>query len=328
MKFRTSIEAAPASFSITHKDQFLLAGSCFSENIGSRLEHYQFKSRTNPLGIAFNPISLHSLLSMKKEAGVQDMYLNHHDVCFNYQFHSAFSSLDKEQLRSSINAAIQQQRAWLSKSNILIISYGTAWVYRLKESGSIVNNCHKQAAKLFEKHLLSIDEIVQSWTDTYSLLSKVHNKDFKVIFTVSPVRHLKDGFHENQLSKASLLLAVDKICQQHAECFYFPSYELLMDDLRDYRYFEKDLLHPNTLAIDYIWDFFTSTYFDEVTQIRVKQIEQLKQSLMHKPFHSNSKQHQLFLEQLLVKLKRFSEEAGISFASEIAQLESQLNTPT
>ena len=196
-------------------------------------------------------------------------------------------------------------------------------MYEKIVGGVLVNNCHKQPSKLFSKRMLSVEEIVNSWKTTKKYLEeRFGEQDY--IFTISPVRHLKDGFRENQLSKSTLHLAVNEICNNHDSCHYFPAYELLLDDLRDYRFYKDDLLHPNTQAVNYIWESFSACYFNKGTILLNEQIQKFNTSLQHRAFQPDSKKHQQFLLKLKSKIKAFQVANDLDFSTEINFIKSQI----
>lgn len=319
MEFRTEIKLPKSDLQLSHDDSIFLQGSCFSENIGELFHNHKFNTLINPLGIAYNPISIHNLFfkfnRLNWERNAQEVY-------FNYNFHSDLNGLSTESCNDRYHRLIEKSSSFLKESSTLFITYGTAWVYELISNEQIVNNCHKQSSQLFKKRLLEVKEIVHSFEEMIKRLENEYQKKFNLVLTVSPVRHLKNGFHENQLSKSILLLAVKEICQKFSNCYYFPSYELVLDDLRDYRFFKKDRIHPNELAIEYIWEKLTSTYFSSETVALNEQIAKLQRSIAHKPFQENSEHHQSFIRKLIEELECIQNEKGINFSEEISSLRS------
>jgi hypothetical protein len=304
--FRTEIEAQPSDFRISHKNKILFAGSCFTENIGKKLSELSFKIRINPFGVIYNPISLLNSLGILldgDEYAEEDLRFQN-ELWFSWDHHSSFSKPVKRDCLELINQEIKKSSKQLKKSDFLLITFGTAWMYRLKETGEIVNNCHKFPEKAFERIFLNPKDIVKSWSAFIPELQN-KNKDLRIIFTVSPVRHWKDGAHGNQLSKSSLLLAIDELCKKFPETLeYFPAYEILLDDLRDYRFYADDLLHPNTQAINYIWRFFEKTYFDKQTLEINKELEKLNQAKNHRVYNENTEAFRKFREKLSGQTKQ------------------------
>ena len=300
MNFKTEIKLPSYPFSISHQDKLVSFGSCFSENIGEKLKEHMFDIFANPYGILFNPISVSKAI---KECLENKHYLEsdlntNKEVYFSYSHHSKFSGLDKTKVLESINSSISQANLCLQKAKILILTFGTAWVYRLKTNNQVVANCYKMPNGLFNKELLSVNQIVTEVSSSISELVKI-NPTIKIISTMSPVRHWKDGVVENQHSKATLHLALKEINEKFENSFYFPSYEIMMDELRDYRYYADDMLHPSQLAIEYIWEKFSESFFAKETKQLNERIAQLKKDKSHKPFNPESEEYKKFQEQLM-----------------------------
>lgn len=323
MNFRTKIQLQKESNQIDYNSNLALIGSCFSENISKKLAYFKFKTFSNSFGILFNPIAIETLISNAinlKEYTEKDIFqLNERWHCFDA--HSDLSNSNKNELLSNLNTTINNTNIQLKNASHLIITLGTAWVYRYNETKTIVGNCHKIPQKQFSKELLSVEEIIASLTTICTLINNV-NPEIKIIFTVSPVRHLKDGFVENMQSKAHLLTAIHQLIEiqkqgfdsaQPPELSYFPSYEIMMDDLRDYRFYNSDMVHPNETAINYIWEQFQQVWIDKSTISIQKEIDTIQKGLAHKPFNSTSKQHQLFLEKLHKKIAVLEKQFGITF---------------
>jgi len=295
MIFRTEIRPKRSDFQISHSQRGLTIGSCFSDSIGERLEQAKFPLMRNPLGVVYNPGSIHSALQIvcgKKSVTEQDLF-NDKGVWKSYVLHSSFASTDKNEV---LERCAEVQNRFATKFQTLdycIITLGTAWVYELIATGEVVNNCHKTPAKLFYRKQLSIVEIETALLQSVELLQSI-NPDIQIICTVSPVRHWNDGAHENQVSKSLLFVALDKILKTTKNTHYFESYELLMDDLRDYRFYENDLLHPNSQAIEYIWQAFSQTYFSAGTQKIIQQVQNVRNAMQHRPFQKNSSEYAAF----------------------------------
>lgn len=294
MQFRTEIEIPLQAFPFTHYDKLMLLGSCFTENIGSRLEDSGFTTDINPFGVLYNPLSLASGLQdlMATKIYHEEDLFEHNGLFASFSHHSKFSSVSPEECLQKINQRMQQSSRFLKEASVLIVTFGTAFVYRLSGNGRVVSNCHKLPPSHFDRNRLSVEEIVDTWT---GLLEDLHryNPGIKVLFTVSPIRHWKDGAHGNQLSKATLLLAVDELerrlsMKDFPQLGYFPSYELVLDDLRDYRYYAEDMLHPSSVAIDYIWEKFSAFCFDRATQQQISEYRKIQQALQHRPFNPDS----------------------------------------
>lgn len=314
LKFRTEYNSNQSFKKLSLSNSFLFLGSCFAENIGNKLLSLKVDGHVNPLGITYNPLSLAKILACDLE-GLLSFNRHEKDINFNFQLHSEFNHTDSNQFQSNIKKKYALTQQCCSNCENVFISLGTAWYYKLKENGVVVNNCHKQNPSIFDKKLLSLDECIESLKTIVN-----HFKQSNIIFTISPIRHLKDGFRENTLSKSILHLAVERICTSFENVSYFPSYELLLDDLRDYRYYENDLIHPNEQGIEYIWNYFMIFYFSKNDQQELNDRDKLLKSVYHKPFLPKSQKHQEFLKSLLEKLEMQSQ----LFASEIKHVKSQL----
>lgn len=287
-------------------------GSCFAVNMAEKLDYFKFQNSCNPFGILFHPLAIEKLIDFAvsgKQFTENDIFFyNERWHCFNA--HSDLSNSSKEELLSSLNALIKSTNQHITESTHIIITYGTSWVYRNIESNFIVANCHKVPQKQFKKELLSVEEIEESIANTVKLIHSV-NPNCTIIFTVSPVRHIKDGFVENQVSKANLISALYTVLQVPplgAEGAYFPSYEIMMDELRDYRFYAEDMLHPNQVAIDYIWKRFKETTISETAFITMDEVSTIQKSLSHKPFNPNSESHLKFESKVREKITKLESE--------------------
>ena len=277
-------------------------GSCFAENMSEKFDYFKFQNSVNPFGIIFNPVSIEKLVNRivnNIEFTENDIFF-YNDLWHCYEVHSELSNPNKEEFLTTLNALISSTNTQLNSSTHIIITYGTSWVYRNIESNEIVANCHKVPQKQFSKEILSIETIEKSIQNTIQLIQKI-NPSCNFIFTVSPVRHIKDGFTENQRSKAHLISAIHSYNLQPTT--YFPSYEIMMDELRDYRFYGEDMLHPNQIAIDYIWERFSENYISDESQKVMQEVDSIQKSLLHKPFNPNSESHHKFLENLNKKIQ-------------------------
>tara|TARA_R110002020_G_scaffold30274_5_gene95443 strand:+ start:562 stop:1509 length:948 start_codon:yes stop_codon:yes gene_type:complete len=304
LKLQTQIPLKTSSNPIDYQSEVLLVGSCFVENIGSKLEYYKYKNQLNPFGILFHPKAIERFF----ELVVSEKVFNEDDLIFQnerwhcFDAHSDLSSSNKDQLIENLNQALRDTKASLEKVSHVVITLGTAWGYRFKESGSLVANCHKIPQREFEKELYEPEQILTSLQHTIEQIKKV-NKNATIILTVSPVRHLKDGFVENQRSKAHLITAVQQLVETEQQAEYFPSYEIMMDELRDYRFYDRDMVHPNTLAVDYIWKRLIEVYTSDNTQKIMAEVETIQKGISHRPFNEHSQAHQKFRENLELKKK-------------------------
>lgn len=297
MDFRTKIDIKRTDISVTHQSQIMSIGSCFAESIGSILKKNKFLIDVNPFGILYNPASIANSLTFlfdEKEFSPNDLF-QHNDVWASLYHHSIFSKADKNECLLGINERLHVASKRIKECNLLFITFGTSWVYEYTESGKVVSNCHKLPAYKFKRYRLSVDDIVNTYRVIIERLLS-YNPDIKIVFSVSPIRHWKDGAHENQLSKSVLLLAIDELQAHFNNILYFPSYELVLDDLRDYRFYEADMLHPNSVAIEYIWQKFIDAFFSKDTLVLSNAINKLIQARSHRPFNPNTDRHRSFLK--------------------------------
>lgn len=319
MQFRTELMIPQAAEAITHKSRLLLVGSCFADEVGQRLTDDKFQALVNPFGTIFNPLSVFELLqkSLSREP-LQTMPVERDGLFFHYGLHSRYFADSAEAVQELARRQLRQTADFLQISadsdKWLIITLGTAWIYELADSGVPVANCHKMPAQLFHKRLLQVEEIVAAFQKLYAVLPA----DWRLILTVSPVRHIKDTLPLNTVSKSVLRLAVHQITEKFPQIAYFPAYELLLDDLRDYRFYAEDLLHPSKQAVNYIFDKFAATYFREPTLQLIQQWQKIRQGLAHRPLQANSDAHRRFLEQLSQKLAEIAPYLDVS--EEIAAL--------
>jgi len=266
----------------------LMIGSCFAENIGERLFRQKFKVKINPNGILFNPLSIANCLNsaIKKLPFNEKLLVERENLFFSYDHHSSISAENKNDLLKKIDVITEETHQSLRSADYLIITFGSAHVFEHQTLKQVVANCHKQDSVLFQKRLLEPEDIVKLFSDLIREIKNLNPK-IRIIFTVSPVKYLKDGVEQNRLSKSSLLLSVNKLVSQNENCFYFPAYELVNDDLRDYRFYKEDMAHPNEQAIDYVWKKFAETFFSEKTRELNEHIHKLNLAMEHKPMNSH-----------------------------------------
>ena len=303
MNFTTKIPIAKSNNPINYASKMVSLGSCFAENIGEKLSYFKFQDIVNPFGIIFNPVSIEKLVSrsVNQQNFTEADIFFHNDLWHCYDVHSELSHPDKASFLANLNALIDSTHNQIIKSTHIIITYGTSWVYRNKTSANIVANCHKVPQAQFDKEILSIETIIKSIQNTIDLIQKI-NAECTFIFTVSPVRHIKDGFVENQRSKAHLLAAIHEILNSESSFLnYFPSYEIMMDELRDYRFYAQDMLHPSQTAIDYIWVRFFENFVTEDCFLIMEEVYSIQKAMSHKPFNPDSDSHKKFLENLQSK---------------------------
>lgn len=311
MNFTTKIPIAKSANPISYSSKIVSLGSCFAENMGEKFSYFKFDSIVNPFGIIFNPVSIEKLIS--RVAGnqkfIEDDVFFHNDLWQCFDVHSELSHTDKGQLLVNLNSLIESTNNQITKSTHIIITYGTSWVYRSKSSGNIVANCHKVPQNQFGKELLSVQTIEESIRNTIDLIRKI-NPDCIFIFTISPVRHIKDGFVENQRSKSHLIVALHNLLQtEHFKLNteYFPSYEIMMDELRDYRFYAEDMLHPSQTAIDYIWERFSESHISEASHSIMEEVANIQKALAHRPFNPDSDAHQRFLLNLKGRIEKLQQ---------------------
>jgi hypothetical protein len=309
MQFRTQVPISQSNNPIDYNSKIISFGSCFAENMAAKFDYFKFQNATNPFGIIFNPVSIEKIISRIVKQGLfteQDVFF-HNERWHSFDIHSDLSNSNKEVLLETLNRIIKLMIKELTNSTHIIITYGTSWAYRANESNVIVANCHKVPQKQFTKELLSVAIIEESIRNTVALIAGINPKA-KIIFTVSPVRHIKDGFVENQLSKSHLFTAIHETFDFRLSTLsYFPSYEIMMDELRDYRFYAEDMLHPNQIAIDYIWEQFCKNYISLEGIAVMKEVSEIQKGLLHRSFNPDSEQHRAFLSKLNQKIKNIED---------------------
>ncbi len=296
MKFTTSFSIARHPQPIDHSASIVLLGSCFSQHIGDRLAYYGFDTLVNPFGTLFNPYSMAVLV---EKSVAQNFLPSDISGTYSYLAHSDCNGYNAASTLKNLQRAGTTLQHKLATSSHLIITLGTAWVYKLKENGSIVANCHQQPQQLFNKELLSIEDIVTA-LKKMEAAARVAAPDIKMIYTLSPVRHIKDGMVENTRSKSRLHEAIQQHCQQTSG-YYFPAYEILMDELRDYRFYDRDMLHPNDIAVDYVWARFRESVINTSTTPAINAIEKYRKLHAHRP--KNKATHEMQVKEALQKLQ-------------------------
>jgi len=304
-------------------DQILTIGSCFADSIGSRLEQNKINCCVNPFGVLYNPLSIHKAIrySIFQESAARHTYVQHEGICLNYDFHSEISALHQEELEKRITQTVGATHYALSNASFIILTYGTAWGYERTDTGEVVANCHKQPTHLFQKRLLSPKEIIRSFEELCVNLKKF-NPRIRIILTVSPVRHLKDTLELNAVSKATLRLVCHTLQAQFDDVEYFPAYEIVTDDLRDYRFYKVDMIHPTEQAEDYIWEMFIQRYGDQSLKNFLKEWKSIQAAVHHRPFHPGTTAHQKFLRQTLQRLEELK--SIVNVEEEITRLNAQL----
>ncbi|MBV6646482.1 MAG: GSCFA domain-containing protein [Cyclobacteriaceae bacterium] len=319
--FTLPFDVPPSSVKIELSHKITLMGSCFSTNIGSKLREFKLSTTVNPLGTLYNPYSIFNGIRLAATNCIDlNDIIESQGIYYHWDMHSDVSALSSKKLKQKIEQTREQLAKSIKHSSWLIVSPGTAFVYEWK--GKKVANCHKIPQDQFEKKTLTVDEIVESFELTDKLITGV-NPGVNWIFTVSPVRHIREGLIENNLSKAILLQAVHEIVANNNHCHYFPSYEIQIDELRDYRFYKKDMIHPNPQAIDYIWNTFCRCFFSSELLKFAHNWSKIRSAINHKPIHPESMAHQQFVRETILKLKQF--EKAVDIQPELLKLQLQLD---
>ena len=328
MKFRTEIRPAPLGTGIDYRDEVLLFGSCFADEIRRKMQELKFRAAGNFTGPLFNPASIAAFLRRTQNpapAAADELHRSADGLWFHYDANTLLSDPAPETVLQRYNEALDTARALLSEARCVVVTFGTAWVYRLKETGRIVANCHKQPQALFRRERLSVAQIVEEWSEL--LTGPLADK--QIILTVSPVRHLGDGAEENSLSKSVLRLATAELAERFAHVHYFPAFELLMDDLRDYRFYADDLVHPSRQAVEYIWERFAEAALSERTQALLPEVGRIVAACAHRPrhplhsLHPESDARRRQCREVLDRIAALQKSDGIDFSLEIARLDEE-----
>ncbi len=320
MEFRTRVEIPSSKIKIDHTSGILLIGSCFADNIGSRLKELKFRAGHNPFGVLYNPVSVKDnlgLLMERKTFSESDLYrVNDRWISFSHYTH--FSDPDQTVCLQKINDSIISASELLADARFLFITFGTARVYEFIKTGKIVANCHKIPAREFKRFLLNPEDIVREYDMLLPAL-RTYNPDLQIVFTVSPIRHWKDGATGNQLSKSILLVAIHQLVEKYEFTHYFPAYEIFMDELRDYRFYAGDMLHPSDAALDYIWEKFTETFISDESVKLMRAIEKIIKAKAHRPVNASSIEHARFREKVREQIDEVLRiYPSLDFAEELA----------
>ena len=318
MKLQTFVPRPRQLEKLDYHSKAVFLGSCFSSNMAKKLEYFKFDASSNPFGTIYQPEAIFKLLNYAmgisdlsmEETSSRDSYVFHDDV------HSEIFANDSQALEKLLKDKISCLKSDLEKADVIFLTFGSSFSYRKIETNSLVANCHKQASSLFIKEMRSFDDMMASAKPCLELL-----KDKKIIVTVSPIRHLRDGLLDNQLSKSNLRLFCNKLESSFENISYYPSYEIFMDELRDYRFYEEDMIHPNNISINYIWEYFVEDFIKEDTKTEMKQFEKLRKSLDHRPLKSNDPSYLKHLESLKTKLEAFK---SLDLSLEISEVEQRI----
>ena len=281
MKLQTIVESKPSDWKIGYEDRILMLGSCFADEMGEQMHRRGLHVTSNPFGTLYNPLSIAQAINLQISESSNLPMINHDGLWHSMAHHGAFSRPNKEDAEQAVRGSIEAMQNALAEATVVIVTFGSAWVYEME--GRIVANCHKMPESRFTRRRLSVDEIVEAWR---SIVDRYPDKRW--LFTVSPIRHIRDGLHENQLSKATLLMAVEQLASlggRSGGVSYFPSYEIVLDELRDYRFYADDLVHPSALAVNYIWERFTEVFCTPQTRNQMQiEFKRWKQD-RHIPLH-------------------------------------------
>jgi hypothetical protein len=315
MKFHFEFDIKKLGQPIMHKDKLFLIGSCFTENMGEKLKKYKFSILENPNGILFNPVSVTEALTsyMENSLVTEANLFQLNEGWHSWKHHSRFSGLSAEDSLNKINTSTSNAHDYLKRADYLMITLGSSWIYTLTDKainakpGSIAANNHKAPADWFYRRLMTTEEVLQTLDNTLYRLFHFNSK-LKIIFTISPVRHLREGVVENNRSKAVLIQAVHHLVDKFDRLYYFPAYELVIDDLRDYRFYAEDLVHPNYSATQYVWEKFINACIDEKAKSLMEEIHSINLAYQHKPFNASSEQHKKFLQSFYEKTKAIQEQ--------------------
>lgn len=330
MQLTTPVEFKKGCIRIDHKNRIMLLGSCFAQNIGQRLAERKFDICSNPFGIIYNPLSIATVL--RRVISGEEFNENSPEIFesegrwHSILHHSDFSRKTREEFLHHINSSLQQAHEFIKEVDTIVITLGTAYVYERRSDGLIVSNCHKLPAATFNRRLVDIEEIAENLGNIVKSIASIR-PEAKILFTVSPIRHLRDGAHDNQLSKATLLLATEKVRKAYPDkCDYFPAYEIMMDELRDYRFYAEDMTHPSPLAVEYIWEKFSAQHITEESIVLSNAIEEISRGLAHRPFDAESDGYRKFIANLLRKITQIKElHTHLDFEKDIERCNTLLN---
>ena len=329
-QFRTAIELPEGKHSITHRSRLLLAGSCFAGNIGAMLADRKFRIESNPFGILYNPLSIATMLTRvidgEEFTASSPEIFEHGGKWHSILHHGDFSQNSKEQLLETINSRLAKAHNAAKECDIVIVTLGTAYAYTRTSDNAIVGNCHKLPASIFTRRLLDIEEITNAMSTVIDRFRSI-NPQIKFMFTISPIRHLRDGAHDNQKSKATLLLATDRIMSLYPDnTLYFPAYEILLDELRDYRFYAEDMTHPSATAIEYIWECLGNCCFSNKTVAINEKVEEIIRGLSHRPFDEKSEGYRQFVRSLIQKIEALTaQHPFLDFKNELIQCNTLLD---
>ena len=325
MLFRTELNLSGSPHKITHSKPVVFVGSCFSSNIGQKLYDDKFNTLINPFGTLYNPVSISRCIiqSMAPSMLLEDDFITVDGIYHHYDYHSDLSDIHKNKLIEKIDQCQSSTKKMISEASHIFITLGSAFVFERKSNQKIVANCHKQPGFLFDRRFLDRSEIIDHLLESVSLIKGL-NSAIKIILTVSPVRHVRDGLIDNSRSKALLIDTCHCLCDQSASVEYFPAFEIMMDDLRDYRFYQRDLIHPNEQAIEYIYEKFERQYFTHETLNLISTVNKITQAVSHRPFNRASDAHQEFLKNTLAKIDSVEKQYPIDMTAERKKIQEGL----
>lgn len=320
MDFRTEVKVEGSVKKISYKTPVMFIGSCFAGEMAGKLDAGLMPVICNPAGVVYNPLSVAATLRniiTGKVFSSDDLWF-HNNKWLSFSHYTDFAGEERDVVLEKLNNSVQSARNFLQSAGFLFVTFGTARIFRRKDTGDVVSNCHKIPAQFFTRELLTVDAVVTEWTQLLDELKRF-NPDLDVVFTVSPVRHWKDGAHGNQISKAVLLLSIEKLLGHSIQPDYFPSYEIVMDDLRDYRFYNTDMLHPSGAAVEYIWEKFRQVWFDPGTSDLWREVSSLKVASEHRLMNSSDKERAEFAAGMIRKIELLqSRNSGIDFSNLLA----------
>lgn len=318
MQFRTELILQESKRKLTHSDKILGMGSCFVDEIGNKLKSGKFNILQNPFGTLFHPVAIENALARihSNVFYTESEIFNRDELFFSWDHHTSFNKTSLKSTLDGINSGLEKANEFIQTANVFVLTFGTTWVYKIKQLDLIVANCHKVPGQHFEKTLLSDSQIKSSIRNCFNFILDI-NPRAHIITTISPVRHIKDGLIENNISKSKLISNLHDLISQYQNVDYFPAYEFMMDDLRDYRFYKDDLIHPNDMAVEYIWDKFSERYFTEETSVKIRLAEKVNAALLHRPVNKGSIGHKTFLFNTLKKIEQIEKDFPLnSFTAE------------
>ncbi len=317
MNFRTEIKISKSEFDINYNSKIFFIGSCFTDNIGNYFKKLKFDTLINPYGVLYNPESIYNTINFiieNKKFKESDL-LKFNDKWISLNHHGSFSDTQLNKILNKINTENTKAHIFLKQTDFLFITFGTSWIFRYNETKKTVANCHKIPAKKFTREILSVNNIINNYNKLITNVTKFNPK-IKIIFTVSPIRHLKDGAHQNQISKSTLFLAINELNKKFNNTSYFPSYEIVNDDLRDYRFYKDDLTHLTDFTINYIWEKISEKYLKKDTINKISEIDKIIKAVNHKPYNKDSDEYKKFIIDTLKKINKFEENLKLDFSTE------------